>query len=300
MNYESVSAETGSACCIRKTRFASEQPTIKARRVEDICKPTKQKRNVFEKSIQTSRKSASFENQGDIEERIEILKEPTSSDWLTIRRIHKTYSRSKQPIKTEENTNILEQIKEEQNTVDEIYIKEEVCNSKSKEDGNNINSENNRKLEENETQVCKTEEAFNGCDDKIKVEYNSFEESELNMYGEHELREPKAEIIEAVEVNQNISVKFEQEVEDSNSQKVMFYKCTVCFKVLNIQQSLKIHMVVQKEKKYVFCEDCFKCFARKKNLLGRTATNKRFIRKRILRSDLDSHVTSGENKMHKG
>lgn len=168
--------------------------------------------------------------------------------------------------------------------------RQEVYHPSSKE------QENNQNIKDNECTVKK--EIADEYDIKINVEYNPLDENGFQGFGE-ELCKPKNEIIESATETHDTLNQLEGFGKSSNLE-TKSYKCTVCLQSLNLEQSLKIHMVVYKGKKYVFCEDCFICFARKRNHLGQTSISNGFLRKRILRKDLDSHITSGDNKLDKG
>lgn len=291
-------ANTVSTCSISKNDMCTRQLTKKVKSCNKSIKGTK-----------------------------ETSPEPAASEWLTSRRIHKTYSRSKRVItnlrgmqeigcKREQRRNILEEVEKTAEHIDFLTSHDTLLSMKEEivdecEDNNifvmydthekgNISIGTMEDIRQNiyivevikEEQEAAQGETVNEYDEKITVEYNTLDQNNLQVVGETvELQKPKEEkIIGTVEETQSTSTN--HEAGDANGREQTSYKCTVCLKGLNVQQSLKIHMVVHKNKKNVYCEHCFKSFARDRNLLEPTITQG-FVQKKILRRDLHSHVTDG-------
>lgn len=152
--------------------------------------------------------------------------------------------------------------------------------------------QNTRRTDENGSLSYSVEEVVNEYDDKITVEYENLDDSFIQTLGE------KVEILDEKEEIENIEKKQEvpdsSEPEASNSSKKC-YRCTVCQKFLDLKQSLKIHLVIQNYKKYVYCGDCFQQLASKRNLVTDTPVQKLLPRKHFLRRVLGTNTRSFTN-----
>lgn len=142
----------------------------------------------------------------------------------------------------------------------------------------------NNKERNDELSSCLMEEIINENADKIAVECDNLDENNFQMVGENE------ENLRNTEEIQKVPNKLQHKIWNNNCSKSKSYKCTVCRKTLDLGQSLKIHMVVHKEKKYVYCEDCFKQFAHKRSLLQHTSVQNLLSQKLILREDINARV----------
>lgn len=166
---------------------------------------------------------------------------------------------------------------------------QEVCSLTNKD-----HDQGSRDTDKNEPLPYEQEKVVNEYDDKITIEEHSLNMHALQIFEDNtEVAEPKEAIIESSNEKQQVPDKSKPEV----CLKKKSYKCTVCQKILDLKQCLKIQIVVQKEKKYIYCEDCFKHFARTRSSITQTVVQKKHILREAF--GMDANV-SGVHQTEKG